>query len=64
MIGSNKKVSESFCMEALKNADNERGKASMNLVLLAKRFIKTTYELYKAINPRKGKIKNLFSTPK
>ena len=26
MIGSNKKVSESFCMEALKNADNERGK--------------------------------------
>ena len=25
MIGSNKKVSESFCMEALQNADNERG---------------------------------------
>ena len=26
MIGNNKKVSQSFCMEALKNADNERGK--------------------------------------
>ena len=26
MIGSNKKVSQSFCIEALKNADNERGK--------------------------------------
>ena len=26
MLGSNKNVSESFCMEALRNADNERGK--------------------------------------
>ena len=26
MIGSNKKVSESFCIKALKMADNERGK--------------------------------------
>ena len=26
MIGSNKKVSQSFCIEAVKNADNERGK--------------------------------------
>ena len=26
MIGNSKKVSQSFCMEALQNADNERGK--------------------------------------